>query len=134
MIKYYRSKSCVSISVVFENGSRKHIAFEAKTGGGSTYTTDNEDEQKAIESHPYFNKMFREFVPPIVVESKMKASAPVKKKVDFTSVTVSDIVEAKNYIADRFGVSRTKLKSKKSILEAAAAYKIRFEGIDEEED
>lgn len=130
MTKFYKSKSRLSISLVFENGTRKHISFEAKTGGGSTYSSDNIDEQKALESHPYFGKMFSEFVPP---QPKRVEKSPSSNIGGVITVTVTDIVEAKNYLADRFGISRTKLRSKQAILDAAVENKIRFEGINEDE-
>ena len=45
------------------------------------------------------------------------------------TVKVSDIAAAKDYLADTFGLSRTSLRSEKSILEAAKAQGIEFEGL-----
>lgn len=44
-------------------------------------------------------------------------------------VKVSDINEAKDYLAEKFGVSRTTMRSTKSILATAAAHGIEFEGL-----
>lgn len=44
-------------------------------------------------------------------------------------VTVSDLSSAKDYLADKFGISRTTLRSKKAIVEQAAANGIEFEGL-----
>ena len=41
-------------------------------------------------------------------------------------VTVSDLAAAKDYLADKFGISRTTLRSKKAIVEQAAANGIEF--------
>jgi predicted DsbA family dithiol-disulfide isomerase len=42
---------------------------------------------------------------------------------------VSDIAAAKDYLADKFGISRTSMRSTKAILEQAAAHGIEFEGL-----
>ena len=44
-------------------------------------------------------------------------------------IQVGSLAEAAEYLCDRFSFSRTKLKNKKSILSAAAASGILFEGI-----
>ena len=44
-------------------------------------------------------------------------------------IHVTDLEDAKNYLADNFGVSRTKTRSKKAIVEAAEANGIVFVGI-----
>ena len=45
------------------------------------------------------------------------------------TIVVSDPDAAKAYLAEHFGISRTKIKSVKAIKEAAAAHGIVFEGI-----
>ena len=44
-------------------------------------------------------------------------------------VTISDLAAAKDYLADKFGISRTTLRSKKAIVEQAAANGIEFVGL-----
>ena len=44
-------------------------------------------------------------------------------------VKMSDIAAAKDYLADKFGISRTSMRSTKAILEQAAAHGIEFEGL-----
>lgn len=44
-------------------------------------------------------------------------------------VPVTDLDSAKDYLADKFGISRTKLKSEKTILAQAAAHGIEFVGL-----
>ena len=44
-------------------------------------------------------------------------------------VKVSDIATAKDYLADKFGISRTSMRSTKAILEQAEAHGIEFEGL-----
>ena len=45
-------------------------------------------------------------------------------------VKVSDLAAAKDYLADKFGISRTALRSQKAIIEHAAANGIEFEGLE----
>lgn len=44
-------------------------------------------------------------------------------------IHVTDLEDAKNYLADNYGVSRTKIRSKKAIVEVAEANGIEFVGI-----
>lgn len=44
-------------------------------------------------------------------------------------VTISDLAAAKDYLADKFGISRTTLRSKKAIIEQAASHGIEFDGL-----
>lgn len=48
---------------------------------------------------------------------------------ELKQVTVSDLAAAKDYLADKFGISRTALRSKKAIVEQAAANGIEFVGL-----
>ena len=48
---------------------------------------------------------------------------------ELKQVTVSDLAAAKDYLADKFGISRTTLRSKKAIVEQAAANGIEFVGL-----
>jgi hypothetical protein len=151
MIKKYQSKSCVSLSVLLENGNSLHVSFDGLTGGGSVFYTDNEELQTALANHPKFGRLFKEVE--IVVPTKVtKPKAVVKKTaasaegceavVDTAEDTAEEAEEetvatgkevhvscwedAKNHLADTYGISRTKLRSQKSITEAAEANGIVF--------
>ncbi len=158
--KTYRAKSEVSINVVLKNGKSKHISFLPVTGGGSVYRTDNEDIQAALESHYRFGNLFRivdepeQKSPKIPLKDKKKKQPkeedqiPNEEKDGLTEkdmenetegdeddglrvVTVTCTSDAKEYLADTFGISRTNLRSKAKIIEAAAKNGIKFEGLDE---
>ena len=134
--------------MVLSSGVSRHIAFSAVSGGGSVFYTDDPDMQKSIESHYKFGKLFRidrEY------EDKLKKKTghdkltgaeedtlnPVKDQVPedgddgtgLKKIVVSDPDSAKSYLAEHCGISRTKLKSLKSIKEAAENNGIVFEGI-----
>ena len=150
MIKTYKANTNVSINVVLPSKKNLHISFVPLSNGSSTFTTDNEEIMNAIECHYNFGKLFR--LHSVQGESKKKATKAVEmpakkeekaedKPADNTStegadtdtelkqVTLSDLAAAKDYLADKFGISRTTLRSKKAIVEQAAANGIEFVGL-----
>lgn len=157
MLKKYRAKSNVSISVVLPSKKSHHVTFLPMTGGSSVYYTEDEDEQKALESHYKFGKLFKleELPKETVTENstkkkgktaKTKTETPTDGDTDgdsndntddseddsgneLTTISVSCLDDAKDYLSDKFGISRTKLRSMKSIIEAAEQNGIVFEGI-----
>jgi hypothetical protein len=147
MIKTYKANTNVSINVVLPSEKNLHIAFVPLSDGSSSFTTDNEDLQKAIESHSRFGKLFKLFGAktvakrnPAPIEQPDKNEMKVgqeevgsadsdTKESAFRKVKVSDIGVAKDYLADTFGVSRTSMRSTKAILEQAAIHGIEFEGL-----
>lgn len=168
MTKVYKANSVVHIVVVV-NGKSRRVSFIAKTGGGSTFRTDDEVLQKAIESHYKFNELFRLAE---TIEDKKPKKAVIKAKTDkeplkpedgedgnpsdeeqetenpeteqeqdkddeeqeagnseLTQVTVTDFEDARDYLSDKFGISRTKIRSQKAVIEAAKARGIVFIGL-----
>jgi hypothetical protein len=131
MLKRYKSKSCVSINVVLPTGGNTHVSFSPVTGGGSVYYTDNENIQKGLERHPKYGRLF-------VIDTVASAQKPVIKKQGTvaekaaagqqpTESAVKKAVEvkmacnddAKDYVADKFGVSRSKMRSRADIEKVA---------------
>ena len=43
-------------------------------------------------------------------------------------VSVTDFESARDYLSDKFGISRTKIRSQKAVIEAAKANGIEFVG------
>lgn len=168
MTKVYKANSVVHIVVVV-NGKPRRVSFIAKTGGGSTFRTDDEVLQKAIESHYKFNELFRLAE---TIEDKKPKKAVIEAKTDkeplkpedgedgnpsdeeqetenpeteqeqdeddeeqeagngeLTQVTVTDFEDARDYLSDKFGISRTKIRSQKAVIEAAKARGIVFIGL-----
>lgn len=155
-MKKYIAKTNVSINVVLPNGKNRHIAFSSLTGGGSVYYTDDACVIEAIESHYKYGTLFRAdssfdtgkqknpSMPGSGQDKAVKADQPtdaeseesyvpdaeeVAEESEGKTVVVTDPDTAKAYLAEHFGVSRTKLKSIKAIKEAAEANGIVFEGI-----
>ena len=55
--------------------------------------------------------------------------AETENETTLKKVTISDLAAAKDYLADKFDISRTALRSKKAIVEQAAAHGIEFVGL-----
>lgn len=135
MKKYYSSDSHIAINVLLENGNSMHIAFTPISNGGSTYNTEVEVIQNALENHYRYNDLF-------VLDREEDTNAPIEEPTQNTEedpnqaeesnirkIRVHDLGEAKDYLAETFGVSRTSLRGQKAILEAAKANNIEFEGL-----
>lgn len=141
MIKTYKANTNVSINVVLPSKKNLHISFVSLSNGSSTFTTDNEEIMNAIERHYNFGKLFR--IESMQDDSKKETARVVEgtpgKVVEEIAgqavkrVKVSDLAAAKDYLAENCGISRTALRSEKSIMEQAAANGIEFYGIDGEE-
>lgn len=113
-----------------------HLSFIALSNGGSAFSTDSEELQNAIERHYRFGDLFtldhNIEEPKNTSETANEEYTPVKESEDgnIQKITVNDLGEAKNYLADTLGISRTSLRSLKTILEVAKANNIEFEGLE----
>lgn len=127
--KTYKSKSDIALNIVLKNGKSAHISFTPLTGGGSMYKTADEDLQQALEKSAYFGSLFK-----VVEAVNMDEVAPAKEveRVETRKakvVKVSCLSDAKDYLANTYGVSRTNLKGKTSIVETAEGFGVEFDGI-----
>lgn len=159
MIKTYKSNTNISINVVLQSKKNLHISFTPLSNGSSLFTTDSEEVQTAIERHYKFGTLFRlhavqdqsvakEHVGKAGKKSSTKPADETENaatddagtsednsesdagtEARTKKVTVSDLASAKDYLADKLGISRTILRSKKAIEEQAAANGIEFEGL-----
>lgn len=129
MFKKYQAGSDLAFSVMVGN-ERMRIVFEGKTMGSSIYMTRDPKVQKAIESHYWFKDKF--FLVETVDEKKEAAAAKTKKKVADEKKThvVTDFEDAKDYLAETYGVSRSKMKTKEDILEIAKEKGVELEGLE----
>lgn len=123
----------MSVNIVLPSGKSLHVAFLPVTGGSSVFYTDNEDVQNGLERHCRFGRLFH--LAGIVEEKaqaeKADSGSGVKGRTEKkpTEVAVSCADDAKDLLSDKYGVSRTKMKSVKAIQDAAAAYGIVFTGL-----
>lgn len=135
MYKKYQAGTDLSFSVMVGN-ERVRVVFDGKTMGCSIYGTRDEKLQKAIESHYWFKDKF--FLVEAVdekkeaAEAKKRAAAKTKKKAAEEKKThiVTDFEDARDYLAETFGVSRSKLKTKEDILAIAKEKGVELEGLE----
>ena len=86
---------------------------------GSAYVTSDEDEQKELEAHPYFGTYFEE--DPYytdnseAVEKEDKTEEAHAEKSEGVVLSFSNESDAKEYLAENYGISRTRMKSRSSI-------------------
>lgn len=134
MFNKYQAGTDLAFSVMVGD-ERMRIVFEGKTMGSSVYMTRDPKVQKAIESHYWFNDKF--FLAESIdekkeaAEAKKKAAAKAKKKVSDEKKThvVTDVEDAKDYLAETYGVSRSKMKTKEEILAVAQEHGVELEGL-----
>ena len=135
MFKKYQAGTDLAFSVMVGD-ERMRIVFEGKTMGCSVYMTRDTKVQKAIESHYWYKDKF--FLAESVdekkeaAEDKKKAAAKAKKKMADEKKThvVTDVEDAKDYLAEIFGVSRSKMKTKEDILAIAKEKGVELEGLE----
>lgn len=128
MTKKYISRSTISLNVYIpQTKSNVRVSFMPLSNGSSVYITDNENVQYGLEHHYRFGSAFKLDTSYTHVPKVAKAE-PKKEERELRVVKVAEINDAKDYLAERFGVSRTLLRSEKSIVEQAKAHGIEFEG------
>lgn len=129
MTKQYISDVQIAINIILSNGKNKHIAFIPLSNGSSVFATDDADIQNALERHKRFDELFT--LGKVVKEEPKKEEAKevVNNSNVIRMVAVNDIGEAKDYLAENFGLNRTSLRSEKAIVAAAKANGIQFKGI-----
>ena len=134
MFNKYQAGTDLAFSVMVGD-ERMRIIFEGKTMGCSVYMTRDPKVQKSIESHYWFKDKF--FLVESIDEKKeaadaKKAAAKAKKNVADEKKThvVTDVEDAKDYLADTYGVSRSKMKTKEDILAIAKEKGVELEGLE----
>lgn len=135
MFNKYQAGTDLAFSVMVGD-ERMRIVFEGKTMGSSVYMTRDPKVQKAIESHYWFNDKF--FLAESIdekkeaAEAKKRAAAKTKKRAADEKKThiVADVEDAKDYLAETFGVSRSKMKTKEDILAIANEKGVELEGLE----
>ena len=128
MLKVYIANTDVAFTVNVGN-KRKRVSFTSKSGdNGSVYFSSDELEQKGIERHPWFGDkvMLRESV-----DEKEIAAEAEQDQGDKAVHHVDSPNEAKDYLAEKYGISRTKMKSLSAILSIAKECGVTFEGLDD---
>ena len=148
MTKIYKSKSVVAITIFFKNTKKsKRISFSPLTGSGSVYYSKDENEQKAIEAHVGFGRLFRldsrtdssasekpaKIAPAPEADGKPKnpaAESPNGSK-EPVHVKFTNIPDAKEYLVNAFpDISRTKVRTKADVKAIGLAHNVVFDGLE----
>ena len=101
---------------------------------GSAYVTGDEEEQKELEAHPYFGTYFEE--DPYYTDNSESAVAEAKveeahtEKSEGIVLSFSNESDAKEALATDYGVGRSKMRSRKSIEEAAESVGVKINWTD----
>ena len=158
--KIYTSKSEISIKVLLDNGKTVRIAFTPRTMGSSVFITDDEELQKAIEAHKEYGKLFvcknaGQVIPATVSQpTRQQSSDEGQQSSDEGQqssdgdeqdgipsdggepttkvVPVGSIQEAKDYLADKFDIARSSIKSRAAIEASALSFGVVFEWLSKE--
>ena len=134
-MKTYHAKSELCFNVRMDDGYR-HVAFIPHTMGGSSFTTDDPQLQCAIERHRFFGTLITVTImreeAPEASQSPISGSggAPASDKSSATAasgkeplvISFSSLNDAKDYVADQWGISRSRLKHKEDIERFAAKH------------
>lgn len=118
--KTYQSKRTeLFLSVMLGNGKSKRISFNLASNGMSSFTTTDKSIQDALERHVGFNKSFT-LIESTDLTKKVIKVEPVKN-VEKKPATMKDLpfksmADAKEYVADKWEVPRTKLNNMFAII------------------
>lgn len=130
----YIAKTHIALSVPMAGGKSVHISFTPQTGGGSVFYTNDAALAQALEKHIKFGKLFKKVAdaPAKIVTQPKEESTPQAKKPEKKEkvLTFACYEDAKDYLVDNFGISRTKLRTQTAIQAAAKANNITLQ-IDE---
>ena len=142
MEKRYEANSIVAITVKTGKFNRR-VSFMPLSNGKSYYETESKALQKAIEGHSFFkSRMIIET--PLAkgsVQNPKSTSVPeegenapaleTNDENDENAVKLKQIVvagqsDAVDYLTEKFGISRSKLRSQKAIADAGKEHGVEF--------
>ena len=127
MSKTYEANTIVAITVQTGKFHRR-VSFEQLSNGKSYYTTDSEALQQAIENHPFFkSRLIRLNEEEPVPSPVAKAEEPKEaEEPELRKIVVAGQSDAVDYLTEKYGISRSKLRSQKAIAEAGAVHGVEF--------
>lgn len=139
MNKRYEANSIVAITVKTGKFNRR-VSFMPLSNGKSYYETESKALQKAIEEHSFFkSRMIIET--PLAegsVQNPKSASVPEEGEnapaletndenaAELTQIVVAGQSDAVDYLTEKFGISRSKLRSQKAIADAGKEHGVEF--------
>lgn len=118
MKKTYTSHSILHFSL---GGTR--VAFTPLSTKSSYFETCDETLQKRIEAHPWFGDKFVIGAEEAVVEEKNaeEADNSEKRKAELKEVSFTTLADAKEWLANEYGVARSNIKKKDDAVKAGKA-------------
>ncbi|MBP5387065.1 MAG: hypothetical protein J6Y97_06730 [Prevotella sp.] len=132
MRKTYHAKSELCINVRMGDG-HKHIAFIPHTMGGSSLTTDDPQLQSAIEQHRLFGsfitvEVMREETAMASQSPKGSGNARANANDNHAplEMTFNSYSDARDYVANQWGISRSKLRHREDIMRHAAEHHVKI--------
>lgn len=139
MVKEYRAKSTIGVTINMPKGGTRRVSFSGNSEGKSVFYTGDKDVQEALEHHSLFGTLFN-LVASSAVEEPV---APAKDDASYEEQPIApggdelihlpfkNLTDAKDYLADRFGVSRTRMRTREDIRRYATENGVVFDGIDD---
>lgn len=125
--KIYKSSSIIAVNLLI-GGKKLHIKFDSDSNGRGYYITSDKKIIKALDeklkngSPAYFLSQVIDSDKTEEIEQIQDTSTPAIIEVD-----IDNIMDAKDYLCDKFeDITRSSLKTKKAIFEAAEAHNIVF--------
>jgi len=138
MVKEYRSKSTIGITINLPNGGTRRVSFSGNSEGKSVFYTDDRMVQEALERHARFGSLFylvekpKKPAKPAAAKRNVEEPAGKEESADkIIHLPFVNLSDAKEYLADRFGVSRTRLRTREDIRKYATLNGVVFDGIDD---
>lgn len=139
MNKRYEANSIVAITVKTGKFNRR-VSFMPLSNGKSYYETESKALQKAIEEHSFFkSRMIIETplaegsvrIPKSTSVPEEGENAPAletndENAAELTQIVVAGQSDAVDYLTEKFGISRSKLRSQKAIAEVGKEYGVEF--------
>ncbi len=139
MKKRYEANSIVAITVKTGKFNRR-VSFMPLSNGKSYYETENKSLQEAIERHSFFkSRMIIET--PLAegsVQNPKSTSVPEEGEnvpaletndenaAELKKIVVAGQSDAVDYLTEKFGISRSKLRSQKAIADAGKEHGVEF--------
>lgn len=133
-MRKFSSNTHVCINVITGPNQNAHVSFTELSGKGSVFYTEDEKLADAMTKHARFGKLFREV--PIDAEAATAAVAADKeepaddgaqKDISGLTQSFSNIEDAKDFLAERYGISRSKLRTRAAIEVAAKGAGVTIE-------
>lgn len=135
MKKRYEANSIVAITVKTGKFYRR-VSFIPLSNGKSYFETENKNLQDAIEKHGFFKSgvITPADEPQPVMNTEAMTDAPEETDApdneqaaaELKQIVVAGQSDAVDYLTEKFGISRSKLRSQKAIAEAGKEHGVEF--------